>query len=186
MPTLEDLAQELIHILHQTQKPLDQRTIQRVHGMIQQLQLQTSQSPHLQQLIAQAQHLMATCQAQQAHHPLSIQHQPMPSQSHVSPTSSYQPHPSTCHVTPSSTYHNPSHVNPYRYQSISQQPLSYATPSPSTHPITTSTNSTIPTTTSTHSPTTTTSHITSPNTIPTSTNSTPTLCVITPFNFTPT
>jgi len=45
MPTLEDLAQKLIHLLHQAPKPLDQQTIQMVHDIIQ--QLQTIQSPQM-------------------------------------------------------------------------------------------------------------------------------------------
>jgi len=77
---------------------------------------------------------MATCQTQQAYRPLPIHHQQPPPQPYMSsPPTSYQPNPSTCHINPSSTYHNPSNVNPYPYQSISQQPLSYASPPSSSH-----------------------------------------------------
>jgi len=169
MQRLEDIGpkfENLLESLYQASQPLDQQIIQQ----LQELQLQTNQSPQMQQLLAQAQHLMATCQIQQACRPLSIQDQQPPCQLHVSPTSSYQPHPSV--VKSYQSFINLS--CPFQCQPL------YISIHISTTIILCNSSIII---TSTHLPTTRTSHITttSPNTILTSTNSTSIICV-TPSN----
>jgi hypothetical protein len=84
----------------------------------------------MQQLIAQAEYLIATCQTQQAPH----QHQSIPYQSYVASSSiPYQSNPSTYQNNSTSHYPISSNFNPYPYQPTFQQPLSYATTPSSSH-----------------------------------------------------
>ena len=129
MSTLEDLEikfQRFLQNLYQGSQPLNQDAIEILQFFIQKAQPHVSQSPHLQNLVTQVQHLLATSQAQQVQQSLAIHYQHNPPHSHMSyPSTSYQLNPPIHQVNATSTYEHPPQAYPIPHVTI---PMHYQAP----------------------------------------------------------